>query len=167
MNINRRDLLAGIGGMAATAAFNSLGAQLRPPSADATMPVGLPEFPRKDDFTIDEGYTYINAAYTHPIPKVSLEAARRAAEARGALHAPAATGRGPSGRGSAGQNNNPKALFAELISAKPTEIAYVPSTSFGENLVVQSLGLHKRYEGNVVSDGLHFEGSLMHLLELQ
>src|SRR5215471_17800108 len=104
MSINRRELLAGFGGVAATAALNSLGAQLRPPSsaslADAKMPVGVPEFPRKGDFTIDEGYTYINAAYTHPIPKVSLEAARRAAEARGALHAPAATGRGPSGRGS-------------------------------------------------------------------
>jgi selenocysteine lyase/cysteine desulfurase len=166
MNMNRRDLLAGIGSVAATAALNSLGAQLRPPSVDATMPVGLPEFPRKADFTIDEGYTYINAAYTHPIPKVALEAARRAAESRGALRIPATDGRGAGGRGSE-QRSNPKALFADLINAKPTEIAYVPSTSFGENLVVQSLGLHRRYDGNVVSDGLHFEGALMHLLELK
>jgi selenocysteine lyase/cysteine desulfurase len=164
MNINRRDLLAGIGGVAATAAFNKLGAEIRPLSetafAGARMPVGPVELPRKEDFIIDEGYTYINAAYTHPIPKVSLDAARRAAEARGSLHVPATDGRGAVG-------NSPKALFAELIGAKPTEIAYVPSTSFGENLVVQSLGLHKRYDGNVVSDGLHFEGALLHLLELQ
>ena len=124
------------------------------------------EFPRKDDFIIDEGYTYINAAYTHPIPKVALEAARRTAESRGSLHIPAAAGRG-GGRGAGAQSNNPKAIFAELIGAKPTEIAYVPSTSFGENLAVQSLGLHKRYDGNVVTDGLHFEGALMHLLELK
>jgi selenocysteine lyase/cysteine desulfurase len=161
MTIHRRDLLAGIGGIAATAALNKLGAQVRLP---AEMPASPVEFPRKADFTIDEGYTYINAAYTHPIPKVSLEAARRAGESRGALHIPAAGGRG--GRGGAAQNTNPKALFAELINAKPNEIAYVPSTSFGENLVTQALGLHKRYDGNVVSDGLHFEGALMHLLEL-
>ena len=130
MTIHRRDLLAGIGGIAATAALNRLGAQIHPP---AEMPAAPVEFPRKADFVIDEGYTYINAAYTHPIPKVSLEAARRAAESRGSLHIPAAGGRG--GRGGGAQTNNPKALFAELINAKPTEIAYVPSTSFGENLV--------------------------------
>jgi selenocysteine lyase/cysteine desulfurase len=162
MKINRRDLLAGIGGVVATAALKKLGAEMRPlsdaASAAAQMPGGPVELPRKEDFIIDEGYTYINAAYTHPIPKVSLEAARRAAESRGSLRIPAA---------GASQRPDPKALFAELIGAKPTEIAYVPSTSFGENLVVQSLGLHKRYDGNVVSDGLHFEGALMHLLELQ
>jgi selenocysteine lyase/cysteine desulfurase len=170
MNINRRDLLAGIGGVAATAAMNKLGAQIGPLSTASRpgteLPAGPVEFPRKADFTIDEGYTYINAAYTHPIPKVALEAARRASESRGSLHIPAATGRG-GGRGGGGQSNNPKALFAELINAKPTEIAYVPSTSFGENLAVQSLGLHKRFDGNVVTDGLHYEGALMHLLELK
>jgi selenocysteine lyase/cysteine desulfurase len=62
---------------------------------------------------------------------------------------------------------NPKALFAALINAKPTEIAYVSSTSAGENLVVQALDLHRRFDGNVVSDGLHFEGALLHLLELR
>ena len=113
------------------------------------------EFPRKGDFLIDEGTTYINAAYTHPIPKVSLEAVRRAAEGRCAVHAAAA--------GAA----NPRTLFAELINAKPTEIAYVSSTSAGENLVVQALGLDRRFDGNVVTDGLHFEGALLHLLELK
>jgi selenocysteine lyase/cysteine desulfurase len=164
MTIHRRDLLAGIGGVAAAAAFKKLGAEIHVP---AEMPTGPVEFPRKADFVIDEGYTYINAAYTHPIPKVSLEAARRAADSRGALHIPAAGGRGRGGGGGGGQSNNPKTLFAELINAKPTEIAYVPSTSFGENLAVQALGLHKRYDGNVVSDGLHYEGALMHLLELK
>ena len=51
---------------------------------------------------------------------------------------------------------------SDLIGAKPSEIAYVPSTSFGENLVVQSLGLHRRFDGNVVSDvqrlSARFEG---------
>ncbi len=62
---------------------------------------------------------------------------------------------------------SPKQLFAQLINASESEIAYVSSTSEGENLVTRSLGLDHRFDGNVVTDGLHFEGSLMHLLELK
>ena len=61
----------------------------------------------------------------------------------------------------------PISQFADLIGAKPNEIAYVSSTSEGENLVVRALGLDHRFEGNVVTDGLHFEGAIMHLLELR
>ena len=43
----------------------------------------------------------------------------------------------------------------------------MPSTSAGENLVVQALELDRRFDGNVVTDGLHFEGALLHLLELK
>src|SRR4029453_486769 len=58
-------------------------------------------------------------------------------------------------------------LFADLINAKPSEVAYVSSTSAGENLVVQALALVRRFDGNVVTDGLHFEGAILHLLELK
>jgi len=116
----------------------------------------MPAFPRKSDFLIDPGYTYLNAAYTHPIPKMAMDAARRAAEGRATLPPPAG-----------GQSGTPKALFAALINAKPSEIAYVSSTSAGENLVVQGLELDRRFDGNVVTDGLHFEGALLHLLELK
>jgi selenocysteine lyase/cysteine desulfurase len=61
---------------------------------------------------------------------------------------------------------DPRTAFAALINAKPSEISYVPNTSSGENLVVECLGL-ARLEGNVVTDALHFEGALVHLLELQ
>jgi selenocysteine lyase/cysteine desulfurase len=143
MTLHRRDVLCGLGGLAATAAFGSLSART------------AQGFPRKADFLIDDGYTYLNAAYTHPIPKVSMDVVRRAAEGRCALPPPgSATG-------------NPKTLFAELIGAKPSEIAYVSSTSAGENLVVQALGLDRPTDGNVVTDGLHFEGALLHLLELK
>ena len=115
-----------------------------------------PEFPRKADFTIEDGYTYINAAYTHPMPTVAREAVQKAAESRATLRAPT------SGSLQDNRRLDPKVLFADLIGAKASEIVYVPSTSFGGNLVVQSLGLHKKFDGNVVSDGLHFEGALMH-----
>jgi selenocysteine lyase/cysteine desulfurase len=152
MDIHRRELLAGFGGVA-LAASGLYGAKGNAAEAGATAS----GWPRKADFNIEDGYTYINAAYTHPIPKVALAAAREAAEQRSSLHWSAGSGNRP----------DPKAPFAELIGAKAAEIAYVPSTSFGENLVVQSLGLHERFDGNVVTDGLHYEGALMHLLELR
>jgi selenocysteine lyase/cysteine desulfurase len=157
MTVHRRDVLCGLGGLAATVALGDLGG---PASAADAPAAGFASqtltFPRTSDFSIAPGYTYLNAAYTHPIPKVSMEAARRAAEGRGTLPPP--TG---------GQSGTPKALFAELINAKPSEIAYVSSTSAGENLVVQALDLDRRFDGNVVTDGLHFEGALLHLLELK
>jgi selenocysteine lyase/cysteine desulfurase len=154
MTINRRELITGLGGVAVTAAMRPFASLATP----AAMPSPQATFPRKEDFTIEPGYTYLNAAYTHPIPRVSVEAARRAAERRSALRpAPPAPVAAP----------NPRALFAELINAKPTEIAYVSSTSEGENLVVRALGLDHRFDGNVVTDGLHFEGAIMHLLELK
>ena len=151
MNTSRRDLLAGLSGLAVAAEGLSTARNC----AVATTPGG---FPRKNDFDIEAGYTYINAAYTHPIPKVSLAAAREAAASRGSLRV---SQQNEDGR------LNPRALFAELVGAQADEIAYVPSTSFGENLVVQTLGLHKQFNGNVVTDGLHFEGALVHLLELK
>jgi selenocysteine lyase/cysteine desulfurase len=52
-----------------------------------------------------------------------------------------------------------KRLFAELIGARPAEISFVGSTMVGENLVAAGLGLGSG-GGNVVTDALHFEGSL-------
>jgi selenocysteine lyase/cysteine desulfurase len=43
----------------------------------------------------------------------------------------------------------------------------VPNTSTGENLVVNGLGLDRKFVGNVVTDWLHYDGALVHLLELQ
>jgi selenocysteine lyase/cysteine desulfurase len=162
MEINRRDALKGLGGLAASAALSTLGAQ--PPSA-SVPPRGVPgqatRFPRKQDFEIAEGYTYINAAFTHPMPRVSMDAVQRYAEGRNRL------GNAPGGGGGGGQRPDAKTLFAELINAKPSEVAYVPNTSTGENLVVNALGLDRKFEGNVVSDWLHYDGALVHLLELR
>ena len=163
MSITRRHALAGLGALASSAALRPSELLAAEPEAPPTMPGPQAAFPRKDDFAIEEGYTYINAAYTHPIPRVSVEAARRAAEARGTLR-PAAV---PVPGRAAPNTANPRALFATLINAKPSEIAYVSSTSEGENLVVRALQLDHRFEGNVVTDGLHFEGALMHLMELK
>ena len=49
--------------------------------------------------------------------------------------------------------------FATLINADVREIAYVNSTTAGETMLVGSLGLPDK-GGNIVTDALHFEGSL-------
>ena len=54
---------------------------------------------------------------------------------------------------------NVRRMFAELIHAKPTEIAFVPSTQIGENLVLDGLGIQAS-GGNVVTNDLHYGGSL-------
>lgn len=50
------------------------------------------------------------------------------------------------------------ASFARLINADPDEVAYVPSTTAGEHLVLRGLGLPAR-GARVVTDTLHFFGS--------
>ncbi len=64
------------------------------------------------------------------------------------------------------QQEKVKQLYARLIGAKNSEISFVPSTLAGENLIVAALGLPAS-GGNVVTDALHFEGSLYLYGELQ
>jgi hypothetical protein len=75
--ISRRDLLASAAVAAATTAARRLTAQLPPASAMqrtlGTEPTG---FPRKADFAIPAGLTYINGAYTHPMPLIAAAAMR-------------------------------------------------------------------------------------------
>lgn len=160
MSMDRRQALGALGGLGGLAATRAFGLATPDDTTSSHTPAVMPQpgapFPRKGDFAIEEGATYLNAAYTHPIPRVSVEAARRAAELRGTMRGPASAASGP-------PKATPKALFAQLINAKPTEIAHVSSTSAGENLVVRALELEHRRDGNVVTDGLHFEGALMNL----
>lgn len=57
-----------------------------------------------------------------------------------------------------------RANFASLINAHPDEIAFVNSTTAGENQVVAALGLTRPAasgpQPNIVTDAMHFEGSL-------
>ena len=61
--------------------------------------------------------------------------------------------------------NQAKAQFARLIHGQPSEISFVPSTTVGENLIATGLDL-PRSGGNIVTDALHFEGSLYQYGEL-
>jgi len=47
------------------------------------------------------------------------------------------------------------AAYARLINASPSEIAVVPSTLEGENLIAAALGLDER--NGVVTDPFHYD----------
>jgi selenocysteine lyase/cysteine desulfurase len=156
MSITRRDLLNGLGGFAASAVFERLSTPAHRAPVGSGSIAGA--FPRKSDFAIPDGLTYINGAYTHPMTRAAVDAVRRNAERR-------------SQPGGMDERNSDlprevKAQFAALVNAKPSEISFVPNTSTGENLVVNGLGI-PRTGGNVVTDALHFDGAILHLLALQ
>jgi selenocysteine lyase/cysteine desulfurase len=52
-----------------------------------------------------------------------------------------------------------KPMFARLINAKPSEIAFVHCTKAGENVVVNGLDIQAS-GGNVVTNDLHYAGSI-------
>ena len=141
MSLTRRELLAGTAQLAAAAAFQPTAGSL----------------PARRDFAIPAGHTYLNGAFIHPMPIAAAAAATRYIESR------AFSRERWSGDDLAVKV---RAQFASLINARPREISLVESTSRGENLVVGGLGLASN-TGNVVTDALHFEGSLILYGELQ
>jgi selenocysteine lyase/cysteine desulfurase len=125
-------------------------------TAAATTPAAAAAAPAPSrDFAIPPGVTYLNSAYIHPMPAASAENLQRYIAARSQPDGPTTWDR-----------LDIKAEFAALINAKPSEIAYIPNTSTGENIVVKGLGIPQSC-GNVVTDAFHFEGALIHLQELQ
>ena len=154
MSITRREVLAGLGGMAALNV--TVGVQALPVMAGSQR--GARVLPTKGDFSIPEGLTYLNCAYTHPIPTAGLEALRAYGDRRARPEAVSKPLQKKPG--------DIKAEFASLINAKKSEISLIPNTSTGENLVVNGLDI-PRSGGNVVTDELHFEGALLHLQALQ
>jgi|HubBroStandDraft_2_1064218.scaffolds.fasta_scaffold00131_9 selenocysteine lyase/cysteine desulfurase len=153
MMISRRDVLAGFGTLAAAGVSSPLASIANSRGGSISAAVSLPA---KRDFAIPEGLTYLNSAYTHPMPVAAAGALREWSESRSQLKA-------------VSQAKNPinvKAEFAALINAKESEISYVPNTSTGENLVVNGLDIDYKSD-NVVSDALHFEGALLHLEALR
>jgi selenocysteine lyase/cysteine desulfurase len=103
------------------------------------------------DFMIGQDLTYLNNASTHPMPTVAVDAMQEFIR------------RKASGETTVGElfatMKQPRILFSKLINADPEEVALVNSTMAGENAVVAGLGLH-RAKGNIVTDALHWEGSM-------
>jgi selenocysteine lyase/cysteine desulfurase len=109
----------------------------------------------RQTFTIDG--TYLDAAYTHPLGEVARRSALDYVETRR---------RDPQG---VSPRQNPRAIaverFARLINAAAPDIAIVPSTMDAENLVNACLGVGAGV--GVVTDAVHYDGSLVLYAELQ
>jgi selenocysteine lyase/cysteine desulfurase len=100
---------------------------------------------------------YLDAAYTHPLGEVARRAALDYVEIRR---------KDPQ---SVTPRQNPRAVaverFARLINAAVQDIAIVPSTMDAENLVNACLGVGAGV--GVVTDAVHYDGSLVLYAELQ
>jgi selenocysteine lyase/cysteine desulfurase len=168
MNMTRRELGVSFGALAASAALGRLEARSSEVSVANALPIAVaPQFPRKSDFMIVDGYSYLNGAFSHPMSRAAAEACHQAVDQRTTLAPPGVPfvflNPPPN---TAPMPVDPRDAFAALINAKRQEISYIPNTSTGENLVVEALDI-TRFDGNVVTDALHFEGALVHLLELK
>jgi selenocysteine lyase/cysteine desulfurase len=154
MALTRRQLIQGLSGLQIAAlAARSFAADV--PGAAPTAPRhGSVSLPDKANFPF-EGI-HLNAAYTHPLGKRTLDATESYMRSR-MLEAE---------RNWPAQNSRDEAvsLFAQLINAHSDEVAVVPSTLEGENLVAASLGLGPG--AGVVTDPFHYDASLVMYGEL-
>jgi len=146
MSVSRRQLIQGLGALPIAAATASQSA-----AAPRSGGVSLPD---KANFAF-EG-VHLNAAYTHPVGARTRDATERYIRSRMV----------EADRNWPRQNSRDEAvaLFARLINAQPTEVAVVPSTLEGENLIAASLGLGPG--AGVVTDPFHYDASLVMYGEL-
>lgn len=128
-------------------------AKSRPAHGDAgraaTVPHGQIALPDRANFMF-EGI-HLNAAYTHPIGIRANAANLKYLKSR--MLDPGRNWPVTNAR------NDAVARFAKLINATPQEIAVVPSTLEGENLIAAALGLGPR--AGVVTDPFHYDASLV------
>jgi selenocysteine lyase/cysteine desulfurase len=151
--MKRRDFLVSAGALAVAARPSLAALQTARPA-----PV-LPATVRAD-FPLATAETYLNSAAIHPLGTFAASAVEQTMAFR-------LRGAGP-GRADFGVDKQTalKAAFAKLINAQPNEIAFVSSTSDGENIVTLGLDLPRK-KGNVVLDELHFTSSLYMFKELE
>lgn len=107
-----------------------------------------PTLPVREAFPNIVG-VHLNGGAVHPAPAGAITAMENYIHGRGRPDARAVI-----------------ASFARLINADVRELAYVQSTTLGEDLVVRALGLPEA-GGRVVTDALHFYGSFYLYNELQ
>jgi len=101
---------------------------------------------------------YLNGAYMHPVSRAAAQAQRNFLDAR-------LMNSGADKVDMGGDRDRAMASLGRLLHADRDELAWIPSTMFGENLVLNGLGIpHSRQR--VVTDAYHFNGSLYMYMEL-
>jgi selenocysteine lyase/cysteine desulfurase len=112
------------------------------------------------DFPRAEKNLWLAAAETHPFNVNTLRAVENYCQYR-------ALGPGEGRKSFTPEmQNETKRMFADLIGAKPEEIAFTMSTTDGENIVIAGIDLARK-GGNVVIDDLHFIASKWMYGEMQ
>ena len=152
MIVPRRSVLLG-GASAVAAALLDVDAPMQALQPAATT------LPVKDEFVVRDYEVCLNNARWHPMSRGAKQAVIDYLDykAHGVV-----TQQGLTSPASIAVRQS----FGELIGAKPSEIALVNSTTAAENMIVSGLGLHQPGKGNIVTDALHFEGSLYLYQEL-
>lgn len=149
--LTRRTWLAASAALPAAASVQ-VGAVQASASALTASSLGGDQFP-------DVRGTYLDAGSVHPFSLGAREAVKRYLDSR------AMDGRaedyqfGPMRQTVLGR-------FAALINAAPREVAYIQSTSAGEQMAVTALGLPEA-GGRILTDALHFFGSFHLYNELE
>jgi selenocysteine lyase/cysteine desulfurase len=100
---------------------------------------------------------WLDSAYFHPLSAGAVRSMQRY------LHARSRDGVEPH-FDFVGMQEGVRTLIAQLLNAGPDEISFAPSATSAENLVRAALGLST--SGRIVTDRLHFEGSLYHYARL-
>lgn len=142
MNLDRRQYLAAVGGAATAALLPAAAAR----GAEAAARRSLPD---RAAFAPTD-IAYLDNGSQHPMPLAS-KAAVDAYLAKRLLD--------PAAQGFELDEDGLRDKFARLINAEPDEIAYVQSTTAGEQMVLRALDLPAA-GGHIVTDTLHFFGSL-------
>lgn len=149
MSIDRRTFVASATSLAAAAVVAPTRAFAETPRriAPGDDPLGV-----RGDFPIlDNGRTFLNAAYITPSP--------RAVTAAGAAFLQSKATRPLSVGELLGKTGAVCTQFAKLINASPDEIGFVFATSEGENTVANNIPLAPG--DNVVIDDLHYDGAIV------
>lgn len=136
--------------LVAAASAGGVLAQGSAAAAQGVQPVGGPTLPAKTAFAKMPS-TYLDAGSTHPMPlgaRTALEEYLRYKTQDGTV----------AGYSVGAKEEAMIAKFGALVGAAPDELSLIQSTTMGENLVIQALGIPAS-GGRIVTDALHFFGS--------
>lgn len=148
--LTRRECLVG-GSAVVLAPYTLASSAESAPIADPSSPL-----PHKDAFFPIAG-TYMNCASQHPISRGAKRAVDKYLDYK--------TFASDSDYSNVAVYNRTLENYAHLINSSIDEVAYVQSTTVGENLILKALNIPDG-GGRIVTDDLHYLGSLPTYAEL-
>ncbi len=115
----------------------------------------------REQFPIIKGKVFLNHAATSLLPLCSSEAMKDFVKAKVDAQSTMEGDLGPWQE----RIRNCRRLFSQLVGAKEQEVAYIPNTTFGLNLVAQMLPY--KLGSNVVTNNLEYPSNVIAWLKLE